>query len=77
MKHLMKKPSVAETYVARQYQDTVHPNVAISTHVAFMGIVRDWLEEIDPFVKWQDYTRQDFMDVMGDLLDLYEEKKND
>ena len=39
-----------------------------------MSMMRDWIDEMDPFVKWQDYSRADLMDIMEGLMDMYEQK---
>lgn len=71
----MKNPNTAEVVIARANRDKVHPDVALHTHVAFMNLIELWQDDIDPFVQWKDYTRQDFDDVMQDLMSLYENKK--
>ncbi len=71
----MRNPTHAEALTAHMYRDSVHPDVAIATYIRFMGLIEDWQADLDPFVQWRDYTRQDFDDVMQDLMELYEEKK--
>jgi hypothetical protein len=70
----MKQPRSTEAYLAHLNRDKVHPNVALHTHICFMSMMRDWLDEIDPFVKFQDYSRQDLMDIVEGLMDMYEDK---
>ena len=70
----MKQPSSTEAHIADLNRDKVHPDVAIHTHTMFMNMMRDWQDELDPFVKWQDYSRADLMDIMEGLMDMYEQK---
>ena len=72
--HHMKQPSSTEAHIADLNRDKVHPDVAIHTHLCFMSMMRDWQEGIDPFVKWQDYSRADLIDIMEGLMDMYEDK---
>ena len=39
-----------------------------------MSMMRDWIDEMDPFVNWWDYSRQDLLDIMEGLMDMYEDK---
>lgn len=71
----MKQPSSTEAHIADLVQTKINSKVAIHTHICFMSMMEDWLDEMDPFVKWQDYSRADLMDIMEALLDLYEAKK--
>lgn len=70
----MKQPHSTEAYIAHLNRDKVHPDVALHTHVSFMSSMRDWLDEIDPFVKPEDYSRQDLFDLVEGLLDMYDDK---
>lgn len=70
----MKQPSSTEARIADLYRDKVHPDIALHTHVTFMNLIGLWQDDIDPFAQWRDYTRQDFDDVMQDLMDVYEQK---
>ena len=70
----MKQPSSTEAHIADLNRTKVHPDVAIHTHLCFMSMMRDWIDEMDPFVKWQDYSRADLMDIMEGLMDMYEQK---
>ena len=70
----MNQPSSTEAHIADLNRDKVHPDVAIHTHLCFMSMMRDWIDEMDPFVKWQDYSRADLMDIMEGLMDMYEDK---
>ena len=70
----MKQPSSTEAHIADLNRTKVHPDVAIHTHLCFMNMMRDWQDDLDPFVKWQDYSRADLMDIMEGLMDMYEQK---
>ena len=70
----MKQPSSTEAHIADLNREKVHPDVATHTHLCFMSMMRDWIDEMDPFVKWQDYSRADLMDIMEGLMDMYEQK---
>ncbi|QDP56044.1 MAG: hypothetical protein Unbinned4409contig1001_63 [Prokaryotic dsDNA virus sp.] len=70
----MNQPSSTEAHLADLNRTKVHPDVAIHTHLCFMSMMRDWIDEMDPFVNWWDYSRQDLLDIMEGLMDMYEEK---
>ena len=70
----MKQPSSTEAHIADLVRAKVNSDIAIHTHVCFMSMMRDWIDEMDPFVKWQDYSRADLMDIMEGLMDMYEDK---
>ena len=70
----MKQPSSTEAHIADLNRTKVHPDVAIHTHLCFMNMMRDWIDELDPFTDWEDLGRQDLMDIMKGLLDMYEDK---
>ena len=70
----MKQPSSTEAHIADLNRTKVHPDVAIHTHICFMSMMRDWIDEMDPFVNWRDYSRQDLLDIMEGLMDMYEDK---
>ena len=70
----MKQPSSTEAHIADLNRDKVHPDVAIHTHLCFMSMMRDWIDEMDPFTDWEDLGRQDLIDIMGGLMDMYEQK---
>ena len=70
----MKQPSSTEAHIADLNRNKVNSDIAIHTHVCFMSMMRDWIDEMDPFVKWQDYSRADLMDIMEGLMDMYEQK---
>ena len=70
----MKQPSSTEAHIADLNRTKVHPDVAIHTHLCFMNMMRDWIDEMDPFVNWRDYSRQDLLDIMEGLMDMYEDK---
>ena len=70
----MKQPSSTEAHIADLVRARVNSDIAIHTHVCFMSMMRDWIDEMDPFVKWQDYSRADLMDIMEGLMDMYEQK---
>lgn len=52
----MKQPSSTEAHIADLVQTKINSKVAIHTHICFMSMMEDWLDEMDPFVKWQDYS---------------------
>jgi len=70
----MKQPSSTEAHIADLNRDRVHPDVAIHTHICFMSMMRDWLEEIPPSVNWQDRPASALRDIMEGILDMYEDK---
>jgi len=70
----MNQPSSTEAHLADLNRTKVHPDVAIHTHLCFMSMMRDWIDEMDPFVNWWDYSRQDLLDIMEGLMDMYEDK---
>lgn len=70
----MKQPSSTEAHIADLVRAKVNPDIALHTHVCFMGMMRDWIDELDPFTDWEDLGRQDLMDIMEGLLDMYEDK---
>ena len=70
----MKQPSSTEAHIAHLNRDKVHPDVALHTHLCFMSMMRDWLDEMDPFVQPEHYTRQDLFDIVEGLLDMYDDK---
>ena len=70
----MKQPSSTEAHIADYNRDKVHPDVAIHTHLAFMSMMRDWISELGPFTDWEDLGRQDLLDIMEGMLDMYEDK---
>ena len=73
----MKQPTSTEAHIADYNRDKVHPDVAIHTHLIFMGMMRDWLEDFDPFIKnpLQDASRQELFEIMEGMMDMYEAKQ--
>lgn len=71
----MKQPSSTEAHIASLVRNKVNPDIAIHTHVCFMSMMRDWIEEHEQFCgELEDYSRAQLMDIMGGLMDMYEEK---
>jgi len=70
----MKQPSSTEAHIADLVRSEVNTDIAIHTHVCFMSMMRDWIDEVDPLVKWQDLTRADLLDIMEAMMDMYEQK---
>ena len=72
--HHMKQPSSTEAHIADYNRDKVHPDVAVHTHLCFMSMMRDWIDELDPFTDWEDLGREDLLDIMEGIMDMYEDK---
>ena len=73
--HHMKQPSSTEAHIADLNRTTVHPDVAIHTHLCFMNMMRDWQEEHEyDCGELGDYSRLQLMDIMEGLMDMYEDK---
>ena len=70
----MKQPSSTEAHIADLVRSKVNTDIAIHTHVCFMSMMRDWIDEMDPSVKWPQRRRQDLLDIMEGMMDMYEEK---
>lgn len=70
----MKQPSSTEAHIADLVRSEVNTDIAIHTHVCFMSMMRDWIDEVDWLVKWQDLTRADLLDIMEAMMDMYEQK---
>lgn len=69
----MKQPSSTEAHIADLNRDKVHPDVAIHTHLCFMSMMRDWIDDME-LRGVEGYPHDDLMDIMEGLMDMYEDK---
>jgi len=73
----MKQPTSTEAHIADYNRDKVHPDVAIHTHLMFMGMMQTWLEEFDPFIAnpLKEASRIELFEIMEAMMDMYEAKQ--
>ena len=71
----MKQPSSTEAHIADLNRDKVHPDVAIHTHLCFMSMMRDWIDEVESMLQVGNLSTKAMLDITNDLMDMYEQKQ--
>jgi hypothetical protein len=70
----MKQPSSTEAHIADLNRDKVHPDVAMHTHLCFMSMMRDWIDEVES-MQHSITPIEALLDITNDLMDMYEQKQ--
>lgn len=71
----MTQPTSAESHIASTHRERIHPDVALATHIQLLGIIEDWLGEVDPTIHTEAYLKLDQSNLVEDIIDLYIDKQ--
>ena len=71
----MTQPTSSEATIAASHRSRIHPDVALSTHIQLLGIIEDWLGEVDPTIHTEAYLKLVRDELVEDIIDLYIDKQ--